>query len=297
MYPQAIRERIETAREIATSAGDILLTHFGRLPGYDQKTLKDFVSIADLQSEAYIMGELRRLFPLDAFCGEESDGFEGARRRRAAIEAAEFAWCIDPLDGTTNFVHGYPVFAVSIGLLSGGRPVAGVVHAPTRRETYLGGHGIPAVVLQASAKPERLRVSGNSTLARSLLTTGFTPERHLPGLCDALLAIFKRALLAAQDVRRSGSAALDLCDIAAGRLEGYFEAGLAPWDVAAGQAILEAAGGRMSRYDGTPLDLFGRETVATNGLIHAELVSILQDASGVALPSHAAVHQEVYHSY
>jgi myo-inositol-1(or 4)-monophosphatase len=234
-YPAPVSEptvlqRFQAANEIARQAGALLLGHLGRLAGYDEKSAINLVTVADRQSEAHVAKELSRRFPDDTLVLEESDGTEGARRRRAEIEAAPYAWCVDPLDGTTNFVHGYPVFAVSIGLLAHGKPVAGVIHAPARNETFAGGLGLGATLNGAP-----IRVTATTSVARALLGTGFPYDRR--ERTDALLAIVKQALLSAHDIRRSGAAALDLCDVAAGRLDGFFEQGLAPWDVAAEQVV------------------------------------------------------------
>lgn len=245
--------------------------HLGRLAGFDEKSAIDLVTKADRESEAFIAAELRASFPNDVFVLEEADGKEGARSKRANIATAEFAWCVDPLDGTTNFVHAYPQFSISLGLLSRGEPVLGVVHGPALDELYAGGRGVPATL---NDRP--ISVSKVDRLSRALLSTGFPYDRR--ERIDALLAIVKRAILSAHDIRRAGSAALDLCFVAAGRTDGFFEQGLSPWDLAAGQAIIEAAGGRVTNYDRGPHDLFGGEVLATNGKIHDELAAMIDAA-------------------
>ena len=267
--PAALSVRMHVARRVAAEAGSILLRHLGTLGGYEQKRSSiDLVTVADRESEAFIAGALRARFPEDSLCLEEADGREGIGARRAELDAASFAWCVDPLDGTTSFVHGYPAFAVSIGLLHHGRPVLGVVHAPARRETFAGGVGIPA-----TKDHHPITVSSTRSLDRALLGTGFPYDRRQR--VDEILAVIRRALLVCHDLRRSGSAALDLCDVAAGRLDGFFEQTLAPWDLTAGHAIIEAAGGTLSSYRGAPHDVFAGDTVASNALIHAELIQLV----------------------
>ena len=262
--------RVQLAGRLADRAGQILLRYLGNVPEVDTKlSAVDLVSAADRESEAYVGSELAKAFPADQLCLEEADGREGARQRRAEIEAAEFAWCVDPLDGTTNFVHGYPAFSVSIGILWRGRPVAGVVHAPAQGQTFAGGAGRPA-----TRNDELIRCSSVAQLGDALLATGFPADRRQR--VDALLVPVRRALLSTHGIRRSGAASLDLCDVACGRIDGYFEQGLSPWDTAASQAIVQAAGGRLSGYDGGPHDIFASNTVASNGPLHGELVALVQ---------------------
>lgn len=244
------------------------MRHLGRLSGYDEKSAIDLVTTADRESEAAIAAELTASFPEDRLVLEETDGREGAAAKRSATDAHAFAWCVDPLDGTTNFVHGFPSFAISLGLLHHGEPVLGVVSAPAMHELYLGGAGIPA-----QRNGHRIAVSSVPTLSRALLATGFPYDRRTR--VDALLRPVRKVLLSAHDLRRCGSAALDLCHVAAGCLDGFFEEGLSPWDTAAGRAIVEAAGGRLSDYHGGPHNLYGPSIVASNGLVHDELLAIL----------------------
>ncbi|MBI2376569.1 MAG: inositol monophosphatase, partial [Deltaproteobacteria bacterium] len=172
------------------------------------------------------------------------------------------------LDGTTSFVHGYPFFAVSIGITHRGRAAAGVVYAPYFDELYVGGDTVPATM---NAKP--IRASSTSALDRALLATGFAFDRQAK--LERLMAPVECALRVAHDIRRAGAASLDLCHVAAGRLDGYFEEGLAPWDVAAGEAIVRAAGGTVTDYRGRPHDLYGRSVLATNAQLHAPVIELL----------------------
>lgn len=268
--------RLKIALRAAEAAGALLNEHFAArtLPGKtldaDEKGAIDLVTAADRAAEAFIVSELRRAFPDDALLGEEQDGRAAVAATAAAQRAdpGRLCWVVDPLDGTTNFAHGHPQFAVSIGLLRGLRPVLGVVAAPARREIFVGGQG-----LRATCNGREIGVSGVPRLGQSLLGTGFPYDRrdHLP----VLLARVGAALGQTQGVRRAGSAALDLCELAAGRLDGFWEERLAPWDLTGACAILDAAGGSRTTLDGGEHDVFGASTVASNGVIHADLVRML----------------------
>jgi len=259
--------RMKFALRAADQAGAILLGHVGRLRGYDEKSPIDLVTAADRESEAAILAELAATFPRDAVIAEERDGGRGATAWRGTA-AAPWTWAIDPLDGTTNFAHGYPAWAVSIGLLYCGAPVLGVVAVPPRRELYCGGAGLPAT---RNGAP--IAVSTVDRLSRALVATGFPYDRRarMPELLGWLGAI----LAEAHCVRRSGSAATDLCDLACGRIDAFYEVGLKPWDLAAGCAIVAAAGGRVTALDGGGHDLFGGKTAGSNGAVHAALVARL----------------------
>jgi myo-inositol-1(or 4)-monophosphatase len=267
--PHALALRAHAAETIARRAGRVVLGHLGRLDGYGEKSPIDLVTIADRESEVLVAEALQALFPDDLRILEEQDGFAGARARRDAVAAADFAWFVDPLDGTTNFVHGFPLFAVALGLTFRGRVVFGVVHAPALDETYVGGLGHAATL---NGKP--IRVSTVPTMSRALVATGFPYDRR--ERLDALLEPVRRVILAAHDVRRAGAATLDLCGVAAGRFDAFFEEGLSPWDVVAGQAIVEAAGGRVSAYDRGPHDVYGRNVLASNGALHDALASLVR---------------------
>jgi len=182
----------------------------------------------------------------------------------------EFCWAIDPLDGTTNFAHTHLNFCVSLGLMHYGQPVLGVVLAPARREIFVGGQG-----LAATCNDRPIHVSRVPDLAHALIATGFPYNRR--ERLEQILRWLGRALQRAHCVRRGGSAALDLCELAAGRLDAFYEPGLQPWDLCAGHAILEAAGGRLSAFDGSPHNVFAGLTLASNGLVHAELVELVAD--------------------
>lgn len=274
--PADLVPRLKVALRAAEAAGAMLMTHFvartaaGADAAADEKSSIDLVTAADRASEEFVVGELRRAFPEDGILGEERDGREAVAALAAtqATEGERLCWVIDPLDGTTNFAHGHPQFAVSVGLLRGLQPVLGVVYAPARREIFVGGQG-----LRATCNGAAIGVSGVSTLSRALLATGFPYDRR--ETVDALLRHLREALMRSHGVRRGGSAALDLCELAAGRLDGYWEERLAPWDLVGGCAILDAAGGVRSGFDGQAHDVFGVSTAASNGHVHAELLAML----------------------
>lgn len=261
----ALAGRLKIALRAAEQAGVILMGHLGTLKEYEHKGTVDLVTLADRQSEACILGELRGAFGGDTVLAEERDGPEGADRLRHVVADAPWCWVVDPLDGTTNFAHSHLNFCISIGLLAYGVPVLGVVLAPARREIYVGGQGIAAT---CNGKP--IAISSVAHLERALLATGFPYDRRerLPQILQWL----GRALQTCHCVRRGGSAALDLCELAAGRLDGFYEPGLRPWDLCAGQAIVQAAGGQLSDFEGRAHDLFGGYTVASNRKIHDQLI-------------------------
>jgi len=270
-----LRQRLDAARQIALEAGALLLSRLGRAGEVSVKrTAVDLVTDTDRDAEKIIVAGLTAMFHGEPICAEETDGSEGAAARKTEIEAARWAWCVDPLDGTTNFVHGYPSFCVSIGLLHRGHPVGGVVHAPARNETFHGGQGL-VITLEGA----QIQVSKTASLQASLIATGF-PHDRIERL-DHLLPVLRRVLETAHGIRRAGSAALDLCDVACGRLDAYYEWGLNPWDLAAGQALVEAAGGRVSDDRGGPHGLFEGAIIASNGIIHDPLVDLLGSVGSV----------------
>lgn len=226
---RALNAVLEAALPVARRAGDVLLDWLERLDraGVRRKSSgRDLVTAADLASEQCILEGLRAAFPGDAILAEESGAHAGGAH----------SWYIDPLDGTTNFVHRLPAFAVSIARLTGGRPDVAIVHAPLLGETFTAVAGGGAHCNEAP-----LRVSQTDTLADALLATGFPYRRHL--LRDNNLENFDRLYLHVRDLRRIGSAALDLAYTAAGRLDAYWELHLQPYDVAAGGLLVQEAGG------------------------------------------------------
>jgi myo-inositol-1(or 4)-monophosphatase len=245
--------------EIAREAGALLMKHFAAHVKVEYKGDVDLVTVADRESEALILRRIRARWPEHSVMGEE-----GAR-----IETGgDYRWYVDPLDGTTNFAHGFPVFCVSLALEHKGRRVAGVIYDPTRDELFAAelGRG-------ASLNGKNIHVSKISNLAECLIATGFpSHKRHK----NPNIFFYHQITLRTHGVRRAGSAALDLCDVACGRFDGFWEFNLNPWDTAAGVLIVEEAGGQVSDFEGGPFQLDSRQTLATNGLVHKAMLREFQ---------------------
>lgn len=249
---------------IAREAGALLLEYFHQGIKIEYKGDADLVTAADRASEVLIRERVAQKFPAHDVMGEE----QGMNDR-----GAEYRWYVDPLDGTTNFAHGYPVFCVSLALErrsgSTGTRVAGVVYDPTRDEMFSAEQGQGA---QLDGNP--IHVSKAAQLKECLLATGFpSQKRHK----NPNIHFYHQITLKTHGVRRAGSAALDLCNVACGRFDGFWEFNLNPWDTAAGVLIVEEAGGKVSRFDGSPFQLDSRETLGSNGLLHDPLVQEFQD--------------------
>jgi myo-inositol-1(or 4)-monophosphatase len=246
-------------QSIAREAGALLMDHFRRRVKIEYKGDVDLVTVADRQSEALILGRIRAQFPSHDVMGEE-----GTR----ISTGSDYQWYVDPLDGTTNFAHGFPVFCVSLAVEYLGRRVAGVVYDPTRDEMFSASLGAGARL-----NDQVIHVSKTTRLAESLVATGFpSHKRHK----NPNIYFYHQITLRSHGVRRAGSAALDLCTVASGRFDGFWEFNLNPWDTAAGVLIVEEAGGRVTDFSGGPFQLASRETLASNGLIHDELISEFQ---------------------
>ncbi len=223
------------------------------------KGVRDLVTEADKLSERAIVQAIRERFPGDAIVAEEE-----VREEARAAAAGARAWYVDPLDGTTNFVHGLPLFCVSIGCYTGADYDLGVCYAPYMDECFFAARGFGAYL---NSEQLKLSVTAESDLLRSLLVTGFAYDQdRFPNL-----PAFNRLIPRSRGVRRLGSAALDLCYVAAGRFDGFWEPGLNPFDVAAGAALVLEAGGRVTDYAGGGDWLHGRASVATNGALHETL--------------------------
>jgi myo-inositol-1(or 4)-monophosphatase len=261
--PEVERQRyLEIATEAALAGGAVLQQYWGKLSEIEEKgRAGDLVTVADRQSEAAVLDVLQRHCPHHAILAEES-GFSGMQQN-------EFLWAIDPLDGTTNYAHQYPFSAVSVALLVAGEPHVGVVYDPFHRELFRGATG-----LGATRDRQRIRVSDTSELSKSLLVTGFAYDRR--DTDDNNYAEFCYLTHLTQGVRRGGAAAIDLAYLACGRLDGYWERGLSPWDLAAGVVIVREAGGVVTAYDQSPFDLASGRILATNGHLHAALSTALQ---------------------
>jgi myo-inositol-1(or 4)-monophosphatase len=253
-----------TAVEAATIAGNILVEYVRSGFRIEYKNAVDLVTDADRQSEQAIIDTIRRNYPDHDILAEER-GMESAGR-------SPYKWVIDPLDGTTNFAHGFPMYCVSIGLEHEGRMVLGVILDPTRQElfTAVSGHG-------TTLNGRRIRVSHTSALDAALLVTGFAYD--IRESRNNNLDYFSQFCLRARGVRRTGSAALDLCYVAAGRFDGFWEMKLHAWDVAAGSLMVTEAGGRMSDFKGGTFSIDGEEMVSSNGLIHGEMLDVLRQTS------------------
>lgn len=254
---------IEVAVTAAQEAGKILYQHFGQVQKISYKGAKDLVTTMDLQAQQLILSHLTNHFPDYAVLSEEGINTDHTNVPR---------WVIDPLDGTTNYAHGFPFFAVSIGLEQQGEGLLGVVYAPVLDELFIAVRGKGAYL-----NGRKIAVSTTKTLQDSLLATGFTGPYLYPG--SPVFHDFVTFSIQAQGVRRSGSAAIDLCYIAAGCLDGFWEKGLHPWDITAAGLIIQEAGGRVSDFQGKPFHPMQRETVASNGIIHAEMLQILTNSA------------------
>ncbi len=249
------------AAEAALLAGRIQKERYGTQLTVELKGAIDLVTEVDRQCEAVILDTIRSHFPEHNIVAEESGG---------ADRGSRYTWCVDPLDGTTNFAHGYPCFSASVGVAFDGKPVAGAVYDPLRDELFTAENGGGAY-----ANGRRLSVSPRSVLLESLLITGFPYDlrEDVPGK----LRDFNKMMARARAIRRDGSAALDLCYVAAGRAEGFWEERLAPWDMMAGRVVVAEAGGLCTRYDGTPIGPGADEMVASNGVIHQALLDALNE--------------------
>jgi myo-inositol-1(or 4)-monophosphatase len=246
---------------IAREAGTLLMGYFARHVTIEYKGEVDLVTEADRASEKLIVERLQARWPEHGIVAEEGT--------RSDVDA-EYRWYVDPLDGTTNFAHGYPVFCVSIALArQDGQLVVGVLYDPTRDEMFAAERR-----LGARLNGQSIRVSQTRTLAESLLGTGFpSHKRHK----NPNIHFYHQITLRSHGVRRAGSAALDLANVACGRYDGFWEFNLNPWDTAAGVLLVQEAGGTVTRFDGSPFRLDSREVLASNGLIHQELITNFQE--------------------
>lgn len=247
------------AREAAQAAGKILRDNWQRPKRIDYKGAIDLVTSVDRESERKIIEVIRRKFPNHSILAEEETHIQNAQ--------SEYRWIVDPLDGTTNFAHGYPLFCISIALEHNDRVVFGMVYDPIHEECFEAALGQGATL-----NSKAVRVSTVDELDKSLLATGFPYDRR--EFADFYLRYFKEFMIRSQGIRRGGSAALDLCYVACGRFDGYWESKLKPWDVAAGALIVTEAGGRLSDFAGRPFSISGKETLASNRLIHEEMVRV-----------------------
>jgi myo-inositol-1(or 4)-monophosphatase len=252
----------ETAVLAAKEAARIIKKHLGKISqtNIDLKRKFDYVTQADRESEQKIIEVIRARYPDHKFYAEESikDGPGGYR------------WLIDPLDGTTNYIHAYPIYSVSIALEHDGEVILGVVYDPTRDEMFIAEKGKGATL-----NGEPIKVSSIDDPAMSLVLTGF-PFRSKK-MVDLYLSSFKKIFARVSDIRRDGSAALDFCAIACGRADAFWEIGLSPWDVAAGYLMITEAGGRMTDFFGKKNPLWTGNVVASNGALHPWILADVQE--------------------
>ncbi len=253
---------LNLAAETALEAGRFLRMSVGKIKSVERKHGQEtnLVTEIDKNAEAMIIDRIKRRFPHHDFLGEES-GSHAAK--------SDHKWIIDPLDGTTNFTHGLPIFCVSIGLEVAGELKLGAVYDPNQEELFAAERGNGAWL-----NNRRIRVSKTSRLIESLIVTGF-PYNVRENPYNAT-EHFKNFLMAAQAVRRLGSAAMDLCYVAAGRFDGFWEVTLNPWDMAAGLVILEEAGGKFTDFRGFPSTIYKPNVLASNGLVHDQMVDVLK---------------------
>ena len=262
-----MKKEFTVLQQALQKAAEAVRRKFGKV-GYELKGKANLVTAADLASQRAILALIKKHFPKHDYLAEE-----GAVKSTHAA----YTWVIDPLDGTTNFAHTFPQYSISVALFHGNTPVLAGVSNPFSGETFLAQKGKGATL-----NGEKIHVSQTSTLSQALLVTGFPYNRfyHMPELINR----FGLFLDACHDVRRLGSAALDLCWVAAGRLDGYWEESLQPWDVAAGTLILQEAGGRVTSFSAKPfgkINEYGQTLVASNGAIHAPMLRIIRQSQRI----------------
>ena len=256
LTPEDLSVLHSTARQAAQKGAEILMAHYGRLSNVRSKGRQgDLVTEADEAAEAAVLQLLKQATPQVGILAEES-GRSGAD--------TGLQWMVDPLDGTTNFAHGYPFFATSVGLCWNARPLLGAIAVPYLNQVF---HSCPGV--GAFCNDDPIRVSSCVDLADSLLVTGFAYDRH--SRLDNNYAEFCWLTHRTHGVRRGGAAAVDLAFVAAGLLDGYWERGLSPWDLAAGVALVQQAGGLVTSYDGSSFDLGSGRVLAANASLHPQI--------------------------
>jgi myo-inositol-1(or 4)-monophosphatase len=253
---------LASAVEIAREAGALIAQLAQRPHEIHYKRPSDIVTEVDRRSEELIVERLRSRFPRHAIVSEEGGGQK---------TPSDYCWYVDPLDGTTNFAHGFPVYCVTLGVAFRDEVIAGVVYDPTRDELFTAERGSGAYLNQ-----QRLHVSKNASLSECLVATGFPPfmRDH-----ELNIELYYRFTKLTHGVRRAGSAALDLCSVAAGRFDGFWEVKLNPWDKAAGTLMVTEAGGRVTDLAGGPFELLGREVFASNGLVHEEMMAVFSQVA------------------
>jgi len=255
---------LNAAWQAASAAGEIIRANWHEPRLIDYKGPIDLVTSVDRAAEQSIVEVLQGEFPGHSILAEEETETTGA--------AAEYRWVVDPLDGTTNFAHGYPQVSVSIALEYREQIIIGLVYDPLRRECFRAVKGQGATLNGAA-----IRISAVNEFDKALLATGFPYDSRENAVF--YLSFFKAFLTRCQGIRRAGSAALDLCYVASGRLDGFWELKLKPWDIAAGALIVAEAGGSLSDFSGKEFSIAGNETLASNGLIHDEMLQVIRAAT------------------
>jgi myo-inositol-1(or 4)-monophosphatase len=260
---------LETAISAGRAAGKLLLEYARSGFRVQHKSPINLVTDADHAAEQLIIGHIRARFPMHRFLAEEQGHVERS--------PSPYLWIIDPLDGTTNFAHGFPAYCVSIGLEYRGHCILGAVFDPSRDELFTAAEGSGA---QLNGQP--ISVSDTRILDHSLLVTGFAYDIRETARNN--LDHFAKFALKTQGLRRTGSAALDLCYVAAGRFDGFWEVRLNPWDMAAGSVIVRQANGQLTDFSGADLSIYGQELVASNGHIHQAMLTVLHEKPNQAMP-------------
>ncbi|MEW6457339.1 MAG: inositol monophosphatase family protein [Acidobacteriota bacterium] len=256
-----IESYLEFGKRIAKEAGLILKERFGKVEDVDYKGAVNLVTEADFVSQDFTKKEINRNFPEHGILSEEN---------LEENSSSNFRWIIDPLDGTTNYAHNFPIFSVSIALEENKEIVLGVVYNPILDELFWAEKGKGAYL-----NGSRIKVSSVSSLSESLLATGFPYDIRESD--ENNLNYFSKFALRAQAIRRCGSAALDMCYVGCGRFDGYWEIKLSPWDVAAGILIVKEADGMVSDFNGSEIDMYSKEVLASNGKIHSQMIQIFKD--------------------
>lgn len=261
--PKDLQRYLDIATEAASAGGAVLQHYWGNLSNIQTKGRPgDLVTEADKAAEKEVLSVLHLHVPDQAILAEESGSLGTSKDG--------LLWAVDPLDGTTNYTHQYPFCGCSVGLLLNGKPIVGAVFDPFHKHLFRAAHG-----LGATCNREPISVSNTESLANSLLVTGFAYDRR--ETIDNNYAEFCHLTHMTRGVRRGGAASIDLAYVACGRLDGYWERGLSPWDLAAGVVLVEEAGGQVSAYDQSAFEIESGRILATNGKVHAELSAALKD--------------------
>jgi len=253
---------LETLKKALNSASKILKKYFGKVD-YSLKGRADLLTKADIESQKTVIKIIRKNFPSHSIFAEEN------KKKEAT---GEFIWVIDPLDGTTNYAHTFPIAGISIALLKNGKAILGGILDPFRNETFTAVKGKGSYL-----NDKRIKVSNVAKLSKALLATGFGYDRAQKA--EFYCSIYKDFLKVSHDIRRIGAASLDMAWLAAGRTDGYWEFNLSPWDVAAGKIIVEEAGGKVSDFSGKKwgkMENWGKETLATNGKFSKAMIKIIK---------------------